>query len=350
MGTVGIAPRMRSLQVLHRVRTTIRRHSMLSGGETVVVATSGGPDSIALLHLLRRLRDELSLRLRAVYVDHGLHRASAAHGEFVRRTARAWKIPCSTARVQVRAYARRRRVTVEEAARTLRYAALARIARRVGASHIVVAHTADDQAETVLLWLLRGASADGLSGMPATRSHERLRVIRPLIDLWRRDILAYLAAERVRVRLDPTNRLRRPLRNRIRHDLLPHLAGYNPGVKAVLWRLAQQVADDAALLDRLARDAAVESVHHSGGRVTIVAARLRVLPPGLQRRVIHRALQDAGGNIRGLGFVHIERLRTMAERVRSGERADLPGLRAQGVAGEIVITRARKRTRHRMLE
>jgi tRNA(Ile)-lysidine synthase len=350
MGTVGRVPGNHSLQVLHRVRATIRRHSMLSGGETVVVATSGGPDSIALLHLLRRLRDELSLRLRAVYVDHGLHRASAAHGEFVRRTARAWKIPCSTARVPVRAYARRRRVTLEEAARTLRYAALARIARRVGASHIAVAHTADDQAETVLLWLLRGASADGLSGMPATRSHDGLRVIRPLIDLWRRDITAYLAAERVRFRLDPTNRLRRPLRNRIRHDLLPRLAGYNPGVKAVLWRLAQQVADDAALLDRLARDAAAESIRRSAGRVSIVAARLRALPPGLQRRVIHQALQDAGGNIRGLGFVHIERLRAMVERVRPGERADLPGLCAQCVAGEIVLTRARKRAVHRMLE
>jgi tRNA(Ile)-lysidine synthase len=338
------------LQVLHRVRTTIRRHQMLSGGETVVVATSGGPDSMALLHILARLRNELSVRLRAVYVDHGLHRASAAHGEFVRRTARAWKIPVSTVRVSVRPYARRRRLTIEEAARALRYAALARVARRVGASHIAVAHTADDQVETVLLWLLRGAGADGLAGMPAARPHDGLRVIRPLIDLWRRDVMAYLAAEGVPFRLDPTNRLRRPLRNRIRHDLLPHLSGYNPGIKAVLARLAQQVADDGALLDRLARDAGAAVAHRANGRMVVAAARLHALPVGLQRRVVYQALREAAGNIRGLGFVHIERLRAMAERARPGERADLPGLRAQCVAGDIVITRARERAHRRMLE
>jgi tRNA(Ile)-lysidine synthase len=349
MGVSGMAGGQ-PLQVLHRVRTTIRRYQMLSGGERVVVAVSGGPDSIALLHILRRLRDEWSLRLSAVYVNHGLHRASAAHGEFVRRTAREWKIPMSTVRVPVRSYARRRRLTIEEAARALRYTALAGVARRVGASHIAIAHTADDQAETVLLWLLRGAGSDGLAGMPATRPHDGLRVIRPLIDLWRSDITSYLAAEGVRFRIDPTNRLRRPLRNRIRHDLLPRLSGYNPGIKAVLSRLAQQAADDGALLDRLAQHAGAAVVHRSSGRVTVEAAQFRALPVGLQRRVMHQALQHAGGNIRGLGFVHIERLRAMAERARPGERADLPGLCAQCIEGDIVITRARKRAHHRMLE
>jgi tRNA(Ile)-lysidine synthase len=340
----------RPLQVLHQVRTTIRRHQMLAGGETVVVATSGGPDSMALLHILSRLRGEFPVHLRALYVDHGLHRASGAHGEFVRRTVRAWKIPVSTVRVSVRSYARRRRLTIEEGARALRYAALARVARRVGASHIAVAHTADDQVETVLLWLLRGAGADGLAGMPATRPHDGLRVIRPLIDLWRSDIMEYLAAEGVPFRLDPTNRLRRPLRNRIRHDLLPHLSGYNAGIKAVLARLAQQAADDGVLLDRLAEDAAAATVSRTGGRVTVASARLRGRPVGLQRRVIYQALRGAEGNIRGLGFVHIERLRAMAEHSRPGEQADLPGLRAQCVAGDIVIVPARERAKRRMLE
>lgn len=299
---------------------------------------------MALLHLLRRLQDEVSLRLHAVHVNHGLHRASAAHAEFVRRTARAWGIPVSIINVNVRAAARR--LTVEEAARALRYAALARIARRVRASHIAVAHTADDQAETVLLWLLRGAGADGLAGMPPVRPHDRLCVIRPLIHLWRRDVLAYLAAEGVASRSDPTNRLRRPLRNRIRQDLLPYLSGYNPGVKAVLRRLAEQVADDAGLLDHLAGQAASTAVHQMDGRVVIVTERFRALPVSLQRRVAYRALAEAGGNIRGLAFVHIERLRAMAEVGRPGERADLPGLRAERHASEIALTRTR--TLHRM--
>ncbi|HET8679708.1 MAG TPA: tRNA lysidine(34) synthetase TilS, partial [bacterium] len=239
-------------QLVQRVRQTLRREQMLSGGKAVVVATSGGPDSMALLHLLRRLRDEFRVRLRVVHVDHGLHRASRAHAAFVRETARAWGVPVSVRRVNVRAHAKRHRVTLEEAARALRYAALAAVARRTGATHIATGHTADDQAETVLLWLLRGAAADGLGGIPATRPHEGLRVIRPLLSVRREELLAYLKAERVRWRVDPTNRSRVPLRNRIRQDLLPHLAGYNPGIKAVLQRLALQVADDAALLDHLA--------------------------------------------------------------------------------------------------
>ena len=330
-------------QVVQRVRQTLRREQMLSGGESVIIATSGGPDSIALLHLLRRVQDEFRLRLRVAHVDHGLHRSSPAHAAFVRDTARAWGIPFSVRRVNVRAHAKRHRLTIEEAARALRYAALAGVARRVRATHIATGHTADDQAETVLLWLLRGAGADGLGGMPATRAHEGLRVIRPLLGVRRDEIVAYLKAERVRWRTDPTNRSRVPLRNRIRQDLLPHLAGYNPGIKAVLQRLAVQVADDAALLDHLADEAAGAMVRRDGegGRVTIDLTRFRALPIALQRRVARRALREAGGNIRGLAFVHIEWIRLMAARGRRGERADLPGLRVHRTAGDIVIARTR---------
>jgi tRNA(Ile)-lysidine synthase len=342
-----MSARVRPPQVVHRVRETVRREQMLSGGEAVVVAVSGGPDSIALLHLLRRMREEFGLRLHAVHVNHGLHAVSGAHARFVREVSRAWGIPVTVRRVNVRTHARRRRLTLEEAARALRYAALARIARRVGASHIALGHTADDQAETVLLWLLRGAGSDGLAGMPAMRPHDGLRVIRPLLDVRREEIVAYLTAEGLRWRSDPTNRARGPLRNRIRQDLLPRLAGYNPGIKAVLRRLALQVADDAALLDRLTDDAARSMVHRAGSKVTIDVEPFRGLPVALQRRVAVRALRDARGkapgNIRGLAFVHIERVRLMAAGGRPGERADLPGLRVQRTAGEVAITRSRKR-------
>ncbi|MGQ0548317.1 MAG: tRNA lysidine(34) synthetase TilS [Armatimonadota bacterium] len=332
-------------QIVQRVRQTLRREQMLSGGEAVVVATSGGPESMALLHVLRRLQDEFRLRLHAVHVDHGLHRASRAHADFVRQTARAWGIPVFVRHRNVRAYATRHRLTLEEAARKLRYIVLAAAARRVRATHIATGHTADDQAETVLLWLLRGAGADGLAGMPATRPHDGLRVIRPLLGVRRDEIIAYLAAEGVRWRIDPTNRSRVPLRNRIRQDLLPHLAGYNPGIKAVLQRLALQVADDAALLDHLADEAADVIVRRNGGRgrVTIDVPRFRTLPVALQRRVAHQALLGAGGNIRDLAFVHIEWIRLMAAGGRRDERADLPGLRAHRTAGGIAIARTRKR-------
>jgi tRNA(Ile)-lysidine synthase len=212
-----------------------------------------------------------------------------------------------------------------------------------------VAHTADDQAETVLLRLLRGAG-DPLIGMPAMRAVDGLQVVRPLIDVWRAEVAAYLAVERVPFRQDPTNRLRGPLRNRVRQDLLPRLAGYNPGIKAVLRRAAEQAADDAGLLDRLARDAARAVVRRHQRQVHLAAARLCALPVSLQRRVAHAALVAAGGNIRALAFVHIERLREMAASGQAGDRADLPWLRAECRDGVIVLYRAPRRRRRRTLE
>jgi tRNA(Ile)-lysidine synthase len=348
MGTQNPLP-VQPRQVLHRVRATLRRRAMLAGGERVVVAVSGGPDSMALLHILRRLSDEWRLRLHVVHVDHGLHRASASHAAFVARIAAAWGLPVSVRRVAVRDLARRHRLSVEDAARRARYRALQQVARRVRASHIAVAHTADDQAETVLLWLMRGA-ADPLAGMPSVRALDGLQVVRPLIDVWRSDAEAYLVAEGVPFRHDPTNRLRGPLRNRVRQDLLPRLAGYNPGVKAVLRRVAEQAADDAALLDRLARDAARAAVRRRGRQVRLSAARLRELPVSLQRRVAYAALVAAGGNNRALAFVHIERLREMAASGRVGDQADLPGLRAERRDGTIVLCRAPRRRRRRTVE
>jgi len=316
---------------------------MLTGGETVVVATSGGPDSMTMLHLLRRLGSEFRLRLHVVHVEHGLHRASGAHARFVRQASRTWAIPVSVIRVDVRRHARRHRLTVEEAARALRYAALARVARRIKATHIATGHTADDQAETVLLWLLRGAGFDSLAGIPAKRTHDGLRIIRPLLGIRRDEILAYLNAEGIRWRSDPTNRSRAPLRNRIRQDLLPYLAGYNPGIKTVLQRLAVQAADDAAVLEQMADGAAAATLRRTGprGGVTIRVAPFGALPAALQRRVAYQALRKAGGNIRDLAFVHIEWIRLMAAAGRPGERADLPGLSVDRTAGDLVIARVR---------
>lgn len=333
--------------VAHRVAQRVRealRGGLVAGHEAIVVGVSGGPDSMALLHVLRRLAPEFGLRLHVVHVDHGLHRRAAAHAAFVRRMARAWGLPVSVARVDVRARAQRDRLTLEEAARTLRYAALARVARRIGARRLAVAHTADDQVETALLRLLRGA-ADPLAEMPARRRHDGLWVVRPLLEVWRAEVLAYLRAEGVPWRRDPTNRSRAALRNRIRQELLPVLEGYNPGVKAVVRRLAVQAADDALLLDALAVRAARRALRLGRGRVAIDAEALCTLPPALQRRVIYQALRDARGNIRGLAFVHIERVRRMTLVGRPGERADLPGLVAERTARHVVVRRVHQRQR-----
>ena len=336
-----LVPRGAPFRVLKTVRATMARFDMLRGRERVVVATSGGPDSVALLHLLRAIAPSLSLTLTVVHVNHGLHRLSDAHAQFVRRVGKQWGLAVDVVRVNAAAYARAHRLSTEEAARVLRYDAYARVARRRRASHVAVAHTADDQAETVLLWLLRGSALGGLAGMPPVRRHGHCTIVRPLLDIWREDVLAYLRGVRAPFRVDPTNRSRRPLRNRVRAELLPALATYNPGIKRVLRRLADQVSADLEVIERLADPAKRRVVKRARGRGSLDARRLSRLPLALQRRVIRDTLVDVARSDRGIAFAHVERVREMAVRGRPGERADLPGLRALHDGSTVIVTQVR---------
>ena len=217
---------------------------MLTGGETVLVAVSGGADSVALLHLLLTLAPELSLRLHVLHVDHGLRPDSDRDAAFVRRIAERLGVPADVARVTVPAGG-----SLEAAARAERYAALGAHARRLGAQRIAVGHTVDDQAETVLMRMLAGAGVRGLAGIPAVRG----RVIRPLIETRRADLVAFLESAGLSWIEDPSNRDPRFLRNRIRHELLPVLStSYRPDVVATLDRIARLCRNTVEAIERVA--------------------------------------------------------------------------------------------------
>ena len=204
-----------------------RADSVLSRNPRVVVAVSGGPDSTVLLHALTRAAPRLRLELTAAHLDHGLRRGSAAD-------ARAVASLCD--RLQVRLVSRREspRAATEEAARELRHAYLESVAAEVGAATVALGHTADDQAETVLLHLIRGS---GLEGLAAMQVREGLR-FRPLLTTWREDVAAHCRRHSLRPIEDPSNRSPRFTRNRVRRRLMPMLEGFNPQVKSSLVRLA----------------------------------------------------------------------------------------------------------------
>jgi tRNA(Ile)-lysidine synthase len=269
-----------------QVERTIRRHAMLAGGETVLVAVSGGADSVALLHLLVGLAGAWRLRLHVLHVDHQLRPDSKADADFVRVLGARLGVPVDVATVTVDA-----RGSLEAAARVARYAALESSAARVGADRIAVGHTADDQAETVLMRLLEGAGVRGLAGIPPVRG----RIIRPLIDLRR----AALEAELERAALawveDPTNRDPKFLRNRIRHELLPLLAdSYSPGIASTLTRVSALARDTVEALDRAA-EIELERLGTFGGTgtVTLPLGPLRTLP----RQVAAEVLRQAAGRL-----------------------------------------------------
>jgi tRNA(Ile)-lysidine synthase len=284
-------------------KKTVARHDLLGPGDRVLVAFSGGQDSSALLELLLRLRDEVPIEIRLAHFNHKLRPSADADEAHAKAVARKFKLAIVTGSRNVRLYARRRRLNLEEAARTLRHGFLKKTARRTGATKIATGHTLTDQAETVLMRLMRGTGPQGLGGM-APKPDAIL--IRPLLDLERREITAYLGLRGVPFRSDETNFDRRYLRNRIRLDVLPSLEAVEPAVVRHLGRLAMIMRDEERLLERVTATAWHELLRIEGGRPALDAGGLTTLPHGLSRRVVRKFLSDLCGNLRGISFEDVE--------------------------------------------
>lgn len=274
--------------LLHRVVKTIRSKGLVDRGQHLLVAVSGGPDSVALLSLLHRLRSSWSLTVNAVHFNYGLRGAeSDGDQEFVAALCRELEIPLSTRRLDVRG--RARRTSLQAAARDLRYRAMLDMAEECRADRIAVGHTADDQAETVLLWMLRGAGLTGLSGMPACRDG---KIIRPLIDTTRQDILAYLTHAGLPFRQDSSNAKPLYLRNRIRQEVMPILTRLVPSSVHALCRLAEVCREDDRYLDQQVAALCASRIRQEReGGWAIDRSFLQQLPRAVQRRVVRDLLR-----------------------------------------------------------
>jgi tRNA(Ile)-lysidine synthase len=279
-----------------RVRQAIQREDLLPVAGGVVVACSGGPDSLALLLALVALCAGPKARFRGVrlhvaHLDHGLRGgAGAADAAFVADRCAALGVPCTIGAV-TEAERAAWRGSIEAAAREARYRFLRAVAAEVGAARIALGHTLDDQAETVLGHFLRGSGLDGLAGM-RPRSGD---IIRPLLGLRRSDTLAYCQAQGVVPRQDATNDDPRFSRNRLRHELLPLLATFQPQIIPTLARNAAVIARDVAFLDA-ATDAAYAEAVMDTTATTISLRRivLRALHPAISARVLRRAIMHVG--------------------------------------------------------
>jgi tRNA(Ile)-lysidine synthase len=290
-----------------------------------VVALSGGADSVSLLDVLASLAAAGAFRVVAAHLDHGLRPDSAADAAFCEDLCRRRGVRLRAGRADVRARAARDRGGLEDAARAERYAFLRSVRESEGAVGIAVAHTRDDQAETVLLRLLRGSGLSGLSGMRA-RSDD---LIRPLLGFGREDVIAHLRARGLSWREDPTNADLAIARNRVRGELIPYLeAHFNPRLRETLARTAAVLAGEADLREGLAEPA---SPLGDGPRVTLPRGRLSAVPRAAARLRLRRAL-DAAGGLRGIGLLHVERILDLAVREgSSGRRIALPGNREAAI-------------------
>jgi len=314
---------MKASPLRRAVDRTLRQCPFGLEGATFVCGLSGGADSVALVDVLVDLARVRGFRVVAGHLDHGLRPDSAEDAAFCAQLCARLGVPFETAHADVRGRARLRREGIEAAAREERYGFLRAVRARQMASAIAVGHTRDDQAETVLLRLLRGAGAAGLAAMrPFSRD-----LMRPLLSVSRAEVLDYLAERGLTWREDPSNTDRALLRNRIRHDLLPYLEEqFNPRLRARLAATATLLTDENDVLDALAADL-LERARSSeaGGEVVLYRAALTQAPPALARRAVRMACGRAGAGV-GLSAALVERILALARTAApSGRRLTLPG-------------------------
>ena len=309
-----------------RVLHYIREYGLLRAGDRVAVAVSGGADSVALLRVLLELRTELGIVLFVAHFDHQLRGAeSDADEQFVAELAQQHDLPFFAGRANVREHAVAGKLSLEHAARDLRYSWLLKLAQDDHFEAIATAHTFDDQAETVLMKFLRGAGTKGLAGIHPVLWRDAIRIIRPLLETQRTEVEQYLASIGQPWREDESNRDPRFARNRIRHELLPLLErDYNPNLRELLNQAAEVALAEEDYWQRKAESFLVPS-NTSPGRIRLCdnlshADGLLAESLALQRRVLKSLLERHG---LPTDFHHIEALRRCA--VGETSKVDLPG-------------------------
>ncbi len=312
-----------------QVLRTIREYRLLDSGDHVLVAVSGGADSMALLLCLHEISPRLNLTLTVAHLNHGIRGREAEEDEdFVRRSSAALGRPFVSESADLASFASRMRKNLEEAAREARYEFLERAALHAGANRIATGHNLDDQAETILMRLLRGSGLAGLSGMqPVTGG----RLIRPLLECSRRQILEFLAARDAAYREDSTNRELRYRRNRLRRELIPYLEEhFNPRLVEVLTREAGIAHAACGFLQDRARLEYAGLNRTLANGIALPAQELLRLHPALRHEVVRVALRELLGSLRGIESVHVDGILRLCEPGRSGRQIELPaGARAR---------------------
>lgn len=317
------------MDLIKKTRETITKHAMLSSGDHVLIGLSGGPDSVCLAVVLGRLRDEFNLNLSAVYINHCL-RPEEIEKEisFCRRFCEERSITFYERTVNVRKHAEEAGANVQESARDLRYKMYEDVAAETGAVKIALGHNADDQAETVLMRLIRGSGRRGLTGIPPVRGG----IIRPLIELERQNIEEFLAGVKCEVHghsgksyiIDTSNFKEEYLRNWIRRSLLEEVRKRNPAVVHDICRTAGIIREEDEYLELQVTKTLMRMISRkSDSHIELFAGPLETLEKPLLRRVLRRAI-DATMGLRGISFTHVEDIIKLIRYGKAGDRIHLP--------------------------
>jgi tRNA(Ile)-lysidine synthase len=338
-----------SYSVLKKVRDTVDKFDMLDKDEKVLVAFSGGPDSYALLYLLDELKEKYGVSICAGHVNHMLRGEESLKDEDeVKRRCKQLKIDCSVVKKDVRKL-KKQGESLEEAARRIRYKALEKMAEEFGADKIATGHNRDDQAETVLLRIIKGAGEAGLSGIPPTRNlNSGIKIIRPLINVSRKEIDKYLKVKNITPRIDSSNVNTTFLRNKIRHELIPYLQKYNPKIKDTLLRTSQISREASEHIKQNARKILEQISTSLPGSVKIDINKLLACPRILHNRILVEAYRELKGDIKHLNSSHFEEM----GKILNSKKANLvvklsSGIEAVKEYSNLIIRKTAKHTESR---
>ncbi len=322
--------------LLDKVKTTIKRHQMLLRGDSVLIGLSGGPDSVCLLCVLDMLKESFDLRLSAIYIDHGLRPGETdVEREFCRKLCGGRGVRFIEQSIDVRAHANTWNLNLQEAARQLRYWTFDQTAREIKAHRIALGHTADDQAETLVMNLLRGTGPTGLAGMPPVRKN----IIRPLIDVERREIEAFLDANGVGFLTDSSNLKRDYVRNRVRLSLMPRLREFNLDIIGTLARTAAIFQDEERYFTVIVTKTLMKMISRkTDTRLELFLAPFEIMDTVVMRRALRRAIDETRG-LRRITYAHIEDVIRLIKEGKPGDRIYLPdGIRVIKDYSTLILT------------
>lgn len=311
------------LMLFKNFNNTIKKYNLLAGGETVVVGVSGGVDSMTLLHLLNRFIKQSTGKVVLAHLHHGLRGNEADRDEaFLKNVAKKMNISIFSKRMDIKKMATAKKLNIHDAARKVRYDFFEDVLREVEGDRIAVGHNADDQAETIMMRIIRGTGIKGLSAIPP----ERGAIIRPLIDLTREQITSYAVEHGIEYVEDSSNRDTKYMRNSLRHELMPILKKYNPAVCRELNFLSSLARDVDCFISREAAEA-LDSISHANGSGTDVCldmASFKLLPSPIKGKVIFLALEKISGSETGFYSSHVTNIEAMVSYGRSGLSINLP--------------------------
>ncbi|RKD33883.1 tRNA lysidine(34) synthetase TilS [Thermohalobacter berrensis] len=327
----------------NKVINTIKKYKLIEKGDNVLVGVSGGPDSMALLYILYEIRDYINFNLYVAHVNHGVRGKEADRDEeFVKKVCSKLDIPFYSKKVDMEEFAKKNRLSQEEAGRKIRYSFFREIIKKLGKGKIAVAHNKNDQAETLLMRFIRGTGIDGLKGMDYINGD----IIRPLLDVERKEIESFLENSGIKARIDKTNLKPIYKRNKIRLELIPYIReNFNENIINTLFRTSTIMKVESDFLENYSKKIQNEVLKNKGkNEVSIDRDKFLEQHIAIKNRILRNCIENIKGNLKGIEEKHISDMITLIKEGSTGKRIDLPNNLIIRISYDTIIIEKKKKS------